>query len=233
MARSSPSPTGGVPMPVNAYVLIQTEVGRAATVARTVAALDGVVAAEGVTGPYDVIVRDRGRDRGRTGPDGGGPHPADRGDHPHRHLPGGQPLGAGPDPAAQRMAPEARRPATSAASRPQSARASSACCPGLGGGRRMAPGCARRTGARVPAGRTPATSVKVPRARLWGWSGASARESTGATQASVPSKTSSHSARVRWRRWRRTAPSSPATPRRSIWSGRSSSSSPSRRISSA
>ena len=44
-------------MPVHAYVLIQTEVGRAATVARTVASLDGVVAAEGVTGPYDVIVR--------------------------------------------------------------------------------------------------------------------------------------------------------------------------------
>ena len=44
-------------MPVNAYVLIQTEVGKAATVARTVAALDGVVSAEGVTGPYDVIVR--------------------------------------------------------------------------------------------------------------------------------------------------------------------------------
>jgi DNA-binding Lrp family transcriptional regulator len=44
-------------MPVNAYVLIQTEVGRAASVARTVSALDGVLAAEGVTGPYDVIVR--------------------------------------------------------------------------------------------------------------------------------------------------------------------------------
>ena len=44
-------------MPVQAYVLIQTEVGRAATVARTVASLDGVIAAEGVTGPYDVIVR--------------------------------------------------------------------------------------------------------------------------------------------------------------------------------
>jgi DNA-binding Lrp family transcriptional regulator len=44
-------------MTVNAYVLIQTEVGRAALVARTVASLDGVVAAEGVTGPYDVIVR--------------------------------------------------------------------------------------------------------------------------------------------------------------------------------
>jgi DNA-binding Lrp family transcriptional regulator len=44
-------------MPVRAYVLIQTEVGRAATVARTVADVDGVVTAEGVTGPYDVIVR--------------------------------------------------------------------------------------------------------------------------------------------------------------------------------
>ena len=44
-------------MPVNAYVLIKTEVGRAAVVARAVAALDGVLAAEGVTGPYDVIVR--------------------------------------------------------------------------------------------------------------------------------------------------------------------------------
>ena len=44
-------------MSVNAYVLIQTEVGRAATVARAAAGLDGVVGAEGVTGPYDVIVR--------------------------------------------------------------------------------------------------------------------------------------------------------------------------------
>jgi len=44
-------------MSVSAYVLIQTEVGRAATVARAVASLDGVIAAEDVTGPYDVIVR--------------------------------------------------------------------------------------------------------------------------------------------------------------------------------
>ena len=44
-------------MPVNAYVLIQTEVGKAATVTRAVSGLDGVVAAEGVTGPYDVIAR--------------------------------------------------------------------------------------------------------------------------------------------------------------------------------
>jgi len=44
-------------MPVDAYVLIQTEVGKAATVARSVGQIEGVVSAEDVTGPYDVIVR--------------------------------------------------------------------------------------------------------------------------------------------------------------------------------
>jgi len=44
-------------MSVSAFILIQTEVGRAATVARSIQGLDGVIAAEGVTGPYDVIVR--------------------------------------------------------------------------------------------------------------------------------------------------------------------------------
>jgi DNA-binding Lrp family transcriptional regulator len=44
-------------MPVNAYVLIQTEVGKAASVAREIADLQGVLNAEDVTGPYDVIVR--------------------------------------------------------------------------------------------------------------------------------------------------------------------------------
>jgi DNA-binding Lrp family transcriptional regulator len=48
-------------MPVNAYVLIQTEVGRAADVARQIAGIDGVVSAEDVTGPYDVIVRAESR----------------------------------------------------------------------------------------------------------------------------------------------------------------------------
>ena len=42
---------------VNAYVLIQTEVGKAAQVAESVAKIDGVASAEDVTGPYDVIVR--------------------------------------------------------------------------------------------------------------------------------------------------------------------------------
>ena len=44
-------------MAVSAYILIQTEVGKAAQVASSVAQIDGVVSAEDVTGPYDVIVR--------------------------------------------------------------------------------------------------------------------------------------------------------------------------------
>ena len=42
---------------VQAYILIQTEVGKAAAVASTIAELAGVTQAEDVTGPYDVIVR--------------------------------------------------------------------------------------------------------------------------------------------------------------------------------
>ncbi|MBO0713165.1 MAG: Lrp/AsnC ligand binding domain-containing protein [Acidimicrobiales bacterium] len=44
-------------MAVTAYVLIQTEVGKAAHVVSEVAKIEGVVSAEDVTGPYDVIVR--------------------------------------------------------------------------------------------------------------------------------------------------------------------------------
>ncbi|TDC56896.1 Lrp/AsnC family transcriptional regulator [Jiangella ureilytica] len=44
-------------MVVQAYILIQTEVGKAAEVARKIAEIDGVTLAEDVTGPYDVIVR--------------------------------------------------------------------------------------------------------------------------------------------------------------------------------
>jgi DNA-binding Lrp family transcriptional regulator len=42
---------------VQAYILIQTEVGKAAAVASAVSSLPGVTSAEDVTGPYDVIVR--------------------------------------------------------------------------------------------------------------------------------------------------------------------------------
>jgi DNA-binding Lrp family transcriptional regulator len=44
-------------MVVHAYVLIQTEVGKAAGVARQIREISGVVLAEDVTGPYDVIAR--------------------------------------------------------------------------------------------------------------------------------------------------------------------------------
>ena len=42
---------------VQAYILIQTEVGKAANVASQIAGIEGVTLAEDVTGPYDVIVR--------------------------------------------------------------------------------------------------------------------------------------------------------------------------------
>ncbi|MBI2705448.1 MAG: Lrp/AsnC ligand binding domain-containing protein [Actinobacteria bacterium] len=42
-------------MAVSAYVLIQTEVGKAAQVATEMRAIDGVTSADDVTGPYDVI----------------------------------------------------------------------------------------------------------------------------------------------------------------------------------
>ena len=44
-------------MVVQAYILIQTDVGKAADVARAIAKVKGVTMAEDVTGPYDVIVR--------------------------------------------------------------------------------------------------------------------------------------------------------------------------------
>jgi DNA-binding Lrp family transcriptional regulator len=42
---------------VQAYILVQTEVGKAAEVARRIRGVTGVTLAEDVTGPYDVIVR--------------------------------------------------------------------------------------------------------------------------------------------------------------------------------
>ena len=42
---------------VQAYILVQTEVGKAADVARKIGEITGVMQAEDVTGPYDVIVR--------------------------------------------------------------------------------------------------------------------------------------------------------------------------------
>ena len=44
-------------MAVTAYVLIQTEVGKAVTVAEQARKISGVISADDVTGPYDVIVK--------------------------------------------------------------------------------------------------------------------------------------------------------------------------------
>ncbi len=44
-------------MDVSGYILIQTEVGTAARVADEIRRLTGVVAADDVIGPYDVIVQ--------------------------------------------------------------------------------------------------------------------------------------------------------------------------------
>jgi DNA-binding Lrp family transcriptional regulator len=42
---------------VNAYILIQTEVGKAAQVTEQIRGIGGVTAVDPVTGPYDVIAR--------------------------------------------------------------------------------------------------------------------------------------------------------------------------------
>ena len=44
-------------MNVQAYILIQTDVGKASSVTAAIAVIPGVTLAEGITGPYDVIMR--------------------------------------------------------------------------------------------------------------------------------------------------------------------------------
>lgn len=44
-------------MTVQAYILVQTEVGTTSDVTRRISEVSGVTVAEDVTGPYDVIVR--------------------------------------------------------------------------------------------------------------------------------------------------------------------------------
>ena len=42
---------------VSAYILVQTEVGKASQVTDQIKAIAGITLADGVTGPYDVIAR--------------------------------------------------------------------------------------------------------------------------------------------------------------------------------
>ena len=44
-------------MSVQAYVLVQTSVGKAASVVQAIREIEGISIADYVTGPYDVIVR--------------------------------------------------------------------------------------------------------------------------------------------------------------------------------
>jgi DNA-binding Lrp family transcriptional regulator len=52
---------------VTAYVLIQTEVGKAAMVTAEIVDITGVQQARAVTGPYDVIVRAEARNLDELG----------------------------------------------------------------------------------------------------------------------------------------------------------------------
>jgi DNA-binding Lrp family transcriptional regulator len=49
-------------MASDAYILIQTEVGKGAHVTKEVSAIEGVTVVDAVTGPYDVIARAEGKD---------------------------------------------------------------------------------------------------------------------------------------------------------------------------
>ena len=56
-------------MSIQAYILIQTEVGKAGSVTKAIGGIAGVTIAESVTGPYDVIMRAEAasmEDLGRT-----------------------------------------------------------------------------------------------------------------------------------------------------------------------
>jgi DNA-binding Lrp family transcriptional regulator len=54
---------------VSAYILIQTEVGKATHVTATLSQFDGISQVDGVTGPYDVIARADAEDLDRLAKD--------------------------------------------------------------------------------------------------------------------------------------------------------------------
>ena len=83
-------------MTVQAYILIQTEVGKAAAVAAEIADIKGVTMAEDVTGPYDVIVRAEARNVDELGKLVVAKVQGVAGHHPHADLPRRPPLSATP-----------------------------------------------------------------------------------------------------------------------------------------
>lgn len=54
-------------MSVSAYILIETEMGKAGEVARQIRGLSGITAADDVTGPYDIIARAEAADLDQLG----------------------------------------------------------------------------------------------------------------------------------------------------------------------
>jgi len=72
-------------MVVQAYILIQTDVGKAAEVAKAIAQVNGVTLAEDVTGPYDVIVRAEAKNVDELADQAELPHVGERGIRWERH----------------------------------------------------------------------------------------------------------------------------------------------------
>ena len=77
---------------VQAYILIQTEVGKARDVAAAIRDIPGVVRVDAVTGPYDVVVLTEARSVDELGKHDRQQGPARARHHPHPHLLGGAPV---------------------------------------------------------------------------------------------------------------------------------------------
>src|SRR5215467_4699627 len=132
----------------------------------------------------------------------------------------------------QLTAPPSRRAVISAVVRPRPASTSRVSLPGRTGGEGGPQGVRANRGA-GPGWTTPPTSMKVPRAALWGWAGASRGLTTGATHASEPANASAHSAWVRPANASVNRARSSGQPERSYWAGRPASSRPRRASNSA
>jgi AsnC-like helix-turn-helix protein len=78
-----------------AYILVHTEVGVIGDVAGEIAAIKGVMSADAVTGPYDVIARAEA-DSLDARPPGDPAHPVGGRREPHPDLPGPSQIAKGP-----------------------------------------------------------------------------------------------------------------------------------------